>query len=138
MRVYVDMVADLFHIGHLNLIRRAKEIGDFLIVGIHSDKSVESYKRSPIINEDQRYEIVRSCQFVDKVIEDAPLVISSEYIKEHNIECVVHGDDITEEMKRQHKVAIEMGIVKYLPRTSGISTSEIIEKIVNRGSKSDV
>ena len=61
-RVYLDIVADLFHIGHLNLFKKAKLLDTdvYLIVGIHSDESVESYKRVPIIKQEQRYEIVRS------------------------------------------------------------------------------
>ena len=46
-RVYVDMVGDLFHIGHINMFKQARELGDYLIVGVHSDKAVESYKRTP-------------------------------------------------------------------------------------------
>jgi ethanolamine-phosphate cytidylyltransferase len=123
------MVADLFHIGHLNLIRRSSEIGDYLIVGIHSDKSVESYKRKPIIEDSQRYEIVKSCRYVDEVVEDAPLVITRDFIEQNSIDCVVHGDDISTEVKRQHKIPFQMRMVKYLPRTEGISTTEIIERV---------
>ena len=123
------MVADLFHIGHLNLIKRSADIGNYLIVGIHSDKSVESYKRIPVIEESQRYEIVKSCRYVDEVVEDAPLVITRDFIEKNAIDCVVHGDDVSVEMNRQHSEPIQMGIIKYLPRTRGISTSEIIERI---------
>ena len=129
MRVYIDMVADLFHIGHLNLIKRSAEVGDYLIVGIHSDKSVESYKRKPIIEENQRYEIVKSCRYVDEVIKNAPLEITRDFIKQYRIECIIHGDDTSEELKKQHQAAIKMGIVRYLPRTKGISTTDIIERI---------
>ena len=80
IRVYVDMVADLFHVGHLNLIQSARKFGDTLIVGIHSDEDVSSYKRMPIINEKDRYEMVRSCRYVDEVIEEAPLKITKEFL----------------------------------------------------------
>ena len=46
--IYCDMVADLFHYGHVNFLKRCKQLGDYLIVGIHSDSDVESYKRKPI------------------------------------------------------------------------------------------
>ena len=46
--VYVDMVGDLFHYGHVEILRRAKEKGDKLIVGVHSDETVMEYKRKPI------------------------------------------------------------------------------------------
>ena len=48
-RVYVDMVADLFHYGHVNFLKQARQFGDRLLVGIHSDEVVEEYKRSPIM-----------------------------------------------------------------------------------------
>ena len=131
IRVYVDIVGDLFHIGHLNLLKAAKSLGDYLIVGVHSDADTASYKRTPIISEQQRYEIIRSCRYVDKVIESAPLTITEEFIDIHKIDIIVHGDDIREAYEEQHKVAIKLGKMKYIPYTGGISTSEIIKKIKN-------
>jgi len=130
--VYLDMVGDLFHVGHLNLFRQARALfsGQVdLIVGIHKDSDVASYKRPPIINENQRYELIRHCDLVSKVIEAAPLVITQDFIKKHKIDFVVHGDDISDELKKQHAVPIELGIVKYVPYTKGISTTEIIQRI---------
>jgi len=132
IRVYVDMAADMFHIGHLNLIKRSKELGDYLVVGVHSDKEIASYKRKPIIEETQRYEIVRSCKYVDEVIEAAPLVITEEFLNKHSLDIVVHGDDISEEVARQHVIPVAKGIVEYLPRTEGTSTTNIIERIKER------
>jgi len=123
------MVADMFHVGHLNLIKRAKALGDYLIVGVHSDDDTGRYKRRPIIPQKDRYEMVRSCRYVDEVIESAPLTITRAFIDNNNIHFVVHGDDITDELKRQHKVPIEMKIVKYVKYTEGISTTDIIKRI---------
>ena len=131
-RVYVDAVADLFHMGHLNLFKRAKNEGDFLIVGIHSDKTVKSYKRTPIIEQEQRYEIVRACKYVDEVIEDAPLIITQDFMVLHNIDLVIHGDDRGDHFGIQHGDPLKVGKMKYLPYTKGISTSIIIERIINR------
>lgn len=123
------MAADMFHIGHLNLIRRAKAHGDYLIVGVHSDKDIAEYKRHPIISEEQRYEIVRSCQYVDEVLEGAPLIMTKDFIQRHEIDLIVRGDDITPELLEQQADAIEMGIMRYVPRTKNVSTTSIIEKI---------
>ncbi len=128
-RVYTDMAADMFHVGHLNLIKRAKACGDYLIVGVHSDCDIASYKRKPIINENDRYAIIESCKYVDEVVKAAPLVMSAEFIEEHKIDLIVRGDDISPELLRQQKVPIEMGIMKYLPRTEDISTTDLIQKI---------
>ena len=129
IRVYTDMAADMFHVGHLNLIKRAKAHGDYLIVGVHSDKDIAEYKRHPIISEEQRYEIVRSCQYVDEVLESAPLIMTKDFIQRHEIDLIVRGDDITPELLKQQADAIEMGIMRYVPRTKSISTTSIIEKI---------
>ena len=130
-RVYTDMVADLFHIGHLNLIKRAKEHGDYLIVGVHADSSVIEYKTAPIIDECSRYEIIRSCKYVDEVIEAAPLIMTEEFLNIHKIDCVIRGDDITEELLKQQADPIRLGIMKYISRTPGVSTSSIISRIIN-------
>jgi len=129
IRVYTDMAADMFHVGHLNLIKRAREQGDYLIVGVHSDQDIASYKRRPVIEEQDRYEIIRSCRYVDEVIEDAPLIMTKDFIESNNINLVVRGDDITPELLKQQADPISMGIMKYVPRTEGVSTTSIIEKI---------
>ncbi len=129
IRVYIDIVGDLFHTGHLNLIKTAKTLGDYLIVGVHSDKDTASYKRTPIIPEEQRYEIVRSCRYVNEVIENAPLLITEEFIDENKIDLVVHGDDIRQAYEEQHKIPRKLGKMRYVPYTAGVSTSDIINKI---------
>jgi|TARA_R100000081_G_C4668651_1_gene91375 cytidyltransferase-like protein len=130
-RVYVDIVGDLFHIGHINLFKKARALFEkpYLIVGVHSDRDVESYKRTPVICQEQRYEMIRCCRLVDKVIESAPLVITKDYIEQNKIDYVVHGDDFSESLKIQHEVPISMKIVKYVEYTKDISTSKIINKI---------
>ena len=130
-RVYIDIVGDLFHVGHLNLIKTAKGLGDYLIVGVHSDEDTAKYKREPIIEDKQRYEIIRSCRYVDEVIENAPLLITESFINENNIDLVVHGDDIRKAYDEQHKIPRQLGKIKYVPYTQGISTSDIIKKIKN-------
>jgi len=131
IRVYADVVGDLFHIGHLNLFRQAKEFGNYLIVGVHSDKSVESYKRTPVFNERDRYDLIQNCRLVDEVVKDAPLVLGRDFIEKNSIDIVVHGDDKNIHFEEQHKVPLEMGIMRYLKYTEGISTTQIIEGIKN-------
>jgi len=130
IRVYADMVSDLFHIGHINFLKQAKILGNYLIVGIHSDKSVASYKRPPIVNESQRYEIVRNCKLVNEVIQDAPLILTKEFIIKHKIDIVVHGSDENSAFEEQHRVPLELGIMRYVNYTTGISTTDIINKIL--------
>ena len=131
-RVYVDMVADLFHYGHVNFLKKARQFGDYLIVGIHSDKVVKEYKRSPIMTMKERVDTVSSCRYVDEVIPDAPLIVDQEWITAHRIALVVHGDDFSDEMKRIcYKTPIDLGIFRLVSYTPGVSTTEIIKRIKN-------
>jgi|TARA_B100000686_G_scaffold47328_1_gene50575 cytidyltransferase-like protein len=138
-RVYVDMVADLFHYGHANFLRQAKQFGDHLIVGIHSDEVVKEYKRTPILTMRERVDTVSSCRYVDEVISDAPLVVDLKWLNTHRIDLVVHGDDFSEHMKQLcYKVPIDLGILRLVSYTSRISTTEIIQRIERHIRKSDI
>lgn len=133
VRVYVDVVGDLFHAGHIAFFQKAKACGDVLIVGVHSDKDVETYKRTPILTMQERYEAVAACKFVDEVIKNAPLGVTKELILENNIDLVIHGDDFNEATIRdQYGIPMDMGIFMTVPYTPGISTTDIINRIKNR------
>ncbi len=123
------MVADLFHYGHVNFLRTAREHGDYLLVGIHSDEVVRNYKREPILTMKERIASVVGCRYVDEVVPDAPLTVTREWIKQHEIDLVVHGDDFPEELNKLcYEIPIEMGIFRTVTYTAGISTSEIITR----------
>jgi cytidyltransferase-like protein len=135
-RVYADMAADLFHYGHVEFLRRARELGDELVVGIHSDETVESYKRAPVMTMPERVRVVEACRHVDEVVPDAPLSITREWIDRHRIELVVHGDDLDrEEASLMYEVPAAMGILRTVPYTSGISTTEIFRRLEQRASE---
>ena len=124
------MVADLFHYGHMEFFRKARELGDYLLVGICTDDDLVSYKRRPILTMEERVASVAGCRWVDEVLPDAPMAVDGDWIKKHDIHLVVHGDDFTQEQMEYHyKVAMEMGIFRTVPYTPGISTSEIIRRI---------
>jgi cytidyltransferase-like protein len=129
--VYVDIVGDLFHAGHVNLLKRAKEMGDLLYVGVMSDENVILYKRRPVINMENRIKVIESCKYVDKVIADAPLCATKIFCKKYNISMVVHGDDISEKDKNYFYKDV-LDIYQELTYTSEISTSQIIKSIKNR------
>ncbi|HUV43590.1 MAG TPA: adenylyltransferase/cytidyltransferase family protein [Dehalococcoidales bacterium] len=63
-RVYADMVADLFHYGHVEFLRKVRAPGDYLLVGIHSDDVVVPYKRRPILTMEERIAVVAGCRYV--------------------------------------------------------------------------
>ena len=134
VNVYLDMCADLFHWGHVNILKNAKAIGDRLVVGIHSDETIRSYKRDPIMNMNERIKVVEACKYVDQVVPDAPLVITEEYLKKHNIDLVIHAhsEEENEKYNFMYKILYELGMFKRVDYTEGISTSEIIQRLKNR------
>lgn len=129
---YTQGVFDLFHIGHLNLLKRAKERCDFLIVGVNSDELVETYKHKyPIINENQRKQIVEAIKYVDKciIVNTLDKEIAWENLK---FDAIFIGDDWkgndrwakTEQLLSLHNVK-----VIYFKYTNGISSTIIKEKL---------
>ena len=131
MRGYVSMVGDLFHVGHINLVRSVRELGYEVVVGVHSDEEVEGYKRTPIMTMDERVEAVKACKYVTEVIPAAPTIIDEVFMSKHNIDMVFHGhteaeDPLYDEMFR---VPISMKKFTRTERTPGISTTMLIERI---------
>lgn len=132
-RVYIDMVGDLFHIGHINAIKNARQFGDYLIVGVCGDEECTSYKRRPIETLEERVEAIKACRYVDEVIPNAPVAVTKELIEKYKIDVVVHGDDFDEaKMRKYYGVAMDLGILQVVPYTKGISTSDIIRRILSR------
>ena len=125
---YTTGTYDLFHIGHLNIIRRAKELCDYLIVGVSTDELVESYKhRRPVYKQKERMEIIGALKYVDQVVEQTSLDKTDAWKKLH-FNKLFHGDDwkgsslynhIEEDLKT---VGCE---IIYLPHTKGVSSSDI-------------
>jgi len=72
-RVYVDMVGDLFHCGHVELLRAARDLGDHPVVGVLSDEAAAAYKRRPVMTLSERVAVIEACRHVDEVIPDSPL-----------------------------------------------------------------
>lgn len=133
MIVYVDMVADLFHSGHVNFLKRASSFGDILIVGLNSDKDIESYKRTPIISLKNRTIVMEACKYVDRVISPCPLIITEEFMKKHNIDLVIHAHDEGDTSYNFiYDVPQKLGKFKRIDYTSGISTSDIIKRVHER------
>ena len=133
VRVYADIVGDLFHKGHVEFCKKAKALGDVLIIGVLADDTVKSYKRVPVLSLEERVAAIQACRYIDEVIVAPPLRLTEEWIREHNIDLVVHGDDFDQTMiEDQYGVALKLGIFRTVPYTQGISTTNIIHRIVER------
>jgi len=117
---------DIFHVGHLNILKRAKKLGTKLIVGISSDElNMVKKNRKPIYNIKQRLEIISSIKYVDEVFIEESLEKKEDYIRFYNADILVMGDDW------RNKFDNLPCKVLYLSRTPSISTTQIIETIIN-------
>lgn len=130
-RVYVDMVGDLFHAGHVALLRSARELGDHLVVGVLSDETATAYKRRPIMTLAERVAVIEACRYVDEVIADAPDRPTREFLDQHQLGLVVHGDDVDADAE-VYRPAAEAGLLRLVPRTRGISTTDLIDRVRSR------
>ena len=130
-RVYVDMVGDLFHAGHVALLREARRHGDWLLVGVLSDETAAAYKRRPIMSLSERVAVIESCRYVDEVIEDAPFELTDAFLRDHDITMVVHGDDLTTQgAEAVYGAALAAGKLTLVPRTADVSTTDVIQRVL--------
>jgi phosphoenolpyruvate phosphomutase / 2-hydroxyethylphosphonate cytidylyltransferase len=131
--VYVGMSADILHKGHINLLNEASKYGK-IIVGLLTDDAIESYKRKPIINYENRYIVISNLKMVDKVIKQE-CKYWSDNIRQIKPDFVVHGDEwIKSNMNNIRNDVISTlseigGELIEVPYTQGISTTDIIYKI---------
>ena len=137
IRIWMDGAFDMMHYGHMNAFRLGRSLGTKLIVGVNSDESITLCKGKPLFNNTERLECVKNCIFVDKVVENVPYVMNAEYlsyiIEKYNIDYIVHGEDpCIVDGKDVYETAKEIGKYKTIPRTEGISTTDIVDRLLSR------
>ncbi len=128
---YTTGVFDMFHIGHLNILRRAKEMCDYLIVGVSTDEVVETYKhKKPIIPFEDRMAIVAAIRYVDEVVAQTSMDKMEAY-KKRRFDALFHGSDWKGSSMYDQIAAdfAKIGVdVVFLPHTEGISSTMIRER----------
>jgi len=123
-RVITFGTFDLFHIGHLQILKRARELGDYLIVGVSTDALNYSKKsRNPICNQQHRMEIIKELKCVDEIFYEESLELKRDYILQTKADFLVMGDDWRGRFDEFNDICR----VVYLPRTPSISTTALIE-----------
>ena len=132
VRVWADGCYDMAHFGHANSLRQAKAMGDYLVVGVHSDAEIMKHKGRPVMNEKDRYKMVRAIKWVDEIVEDAPYVTSLETMDKYNCDFCVHGDDITTDVNGvdSYRFVKQAGRYKECKRTEGISTTNLVGRML--------
>jgi glycerol-3-phosphate cytidylyltransferase len=117
---------DLLHWGHINLLQRAKEYGDYLVVAISTDEFNALKNKKAFHSYENRKFILEAIRYVDEVIPENTWEQKIEDVKKHDIDVFVMGDD----WKGQFDFLKEFCEVIYLPRTVGISTTKIKKDIL--------
>ena len=130
--VYTAGTFDLFHYGHLNILLKAKLMGDKFIVGVSTNRLIKAYKKiNPIINYKERASIIKELSCVDKVIKQKSF-FDIKQLKKYNIDLIVLGSD-WEEIKfpeLEEFLSLSKAKVIYVPYTEHLSSSKIKEKII--------
>ncbi|MED6157618.1 Ethanolamine-phosphate cytidylyltransferase [Stylosanthes scabra] len=133
--VYIDGAFDLFHAGHVEILKKARQLGDFLLVGIHSDETVSSQRGNhfPIMHLHERSLSVLACGYVDEVIIGAPWEITKDMITTFNISAVVHGTVAEKSLyseRDSYEVPKSMGIFHLLESPKAITTTSVAQRIM--------
>ena len=137
INVYCDGIYDMCHVGHMKAYENAAKNGTRLFVGVCGDEDATPYKRAPIMSTAERCAVVERCKYVYKVIPNAPCVkgaLDLAFIRKHNIHIVCCGQEYQDNPNDEwYAVPRKLGILRTVPRTGGISTSDLINRIQERG-----
>ncbi|TSK87585.1 Ethanolamine-phosphate cytidylyltransferase [Bagarius yarrelli] len=127
VRVWCDGCYDMVHYGHSNQLRQAKAMGDYLVVGVHTDEEISKHKGPPVFTQAERHKMVRAIKWVDEIVEGAPYVTTLETLDKYNCDFCVHGDDIT--LTVDGKDTYE-DVKKECKRTQGVSTTDLVGRML--------
>ena len=147
--IYTTGVFDLFHYGHVRMLKKCEEIAFNmqhrlhekirLLIGIHSDEACKDYKRQPIMNINERStSVIELIEWLGRrgvfvaILLDAPIVETREFYEENEIVKTIHAhsEEEHDKYKYMYQDALEMGIFHRLDYTSDISTTELINRCI--------
>jgi glycerol-3-phosphate cytidylyltransferase len=128
--VYTAGTFDLLNVGHINILKRSKELGNILIVGVSTDELVCSYKQyKPVIPYKDRVKLIESCKYVDMVVKQSVL-LDIRILKKYKVNCVTIGSDWKNKCVGGLDWMKQHGTVIYLPYTKHISSTVIKREII--------
>ncbi len=124
--VYAAGTWDMFHVGHLNILKSAKALGDILIVGVSTDNLILKYKgHHPLLSYEDRAAVVEACRYVDAVVPQRTLE-KEEQLRKLDVDILVVGDDWWDQKVKGHDFMVKDDRrVVYFPYTAGRSSSKL-------------
>jgi ethanolamine-phosphate cytidylyltransferase len=134
--VYTVGSFDLFHCGHIDFLEKAKQLGNFLIVGVNTDQVVNYYKGGgnfPIMTLHERVLSVLACKYVDEVVIGAPYDVTKELLDHFKINIVAHGKTpivLNEEGLDPFQVPKQLGIFQLIDSSNRMTSMTIIDRII--------
>ncbi|KAF4953015.1 hypothetical protein FSARC_12495 [Fusarium sarcochroum] len=131
-RIWVDGCFDFFHHGHAGAIVQARQLGDELYAGVHSDEAILANKGPTVMTLAERLAATDACRWVTRSVGHAPYVTSLPYITHYGCKYVVHGDDITSDSDGNdcYRFVKEAGRFKVVKRSPGISTTDLVGRML--------
>ncbi|XP_060027734.1 ethanolamine-phosphate cytidylyltransferase isoform X3 [Erinaceus europaeus] len=132
VRVWCDGCYDMVHYGHSNQLRQARAMGDYLIVGVHTDEEISKHKGPPVFTQEERYRMVQAIKWVDEVVPAAPYVTTLETLDKYSCDFCVHGNDITLTVDGQdtYEEVKQAGRYRECKRTQGVSTTDLVGRML--------
>ncbi len=136
IRLFTDGIYDLFHHGHARQLMQCKNVFPasqvHLLVGCCSDELTKSMKGQTVMFEDERYESLRHCRYVDEVIRNSPWIVDTSFMEKHKIDFVAHDElpYTTGSEEDVYKMVKDNGMFVPTERTKGVSTSDVITRIL--------
>lgn len=132
VRVWCDGCYDMVHYGHSNQLRQARAMGDYLIVGVHTDEEISKHKGPPVFTQEERYKMVQAIKWVDEVVPAAPYVTTLETLDKYSCDFCVHGNDITLTVdgRDTYEEVKQAGRYRECRRTQGVSTTDLVGRML--------
>ncbi|ORY68713.1 phosphoethanolamine cytidylyltransferas-like protein [Pseudomassariella vexata] len=131
-RIWVDGCWDFFHHGHAGAMLQARQLGNELYVGVHSDESILENKGPTVMTLEERLSAVDACRWVTRSVTHAPYVTQLSWISHFGCKYVVHGDDITSDSSGEdcYRFVKAAGRFKVVKRTPSISTTDLVGRML--------
>ena len=132
-RIYMASCMDIIHSGHFNCMRQAKALGDILVMGVIADEEIRRCKGPPVMNQDERAAMIEACRWVDEVVVGVEYYVTPEILARVGCDYVAHGDDVAirkDTGRDAYEDVRNAGKLKIVKRTEGISTTDLIGKMM--------